>query len=151
MQPMQPIPTSKGSGFAAAFRSYLGGRGGMRSAQGEKLPRPNLGPCLFPFTEERRTMDASGSFAAANAIVDAFRRGDEAKAVGLINNVTEAAHLGLCLLSACETSHPKCTRLLLAARAAIDQADSHGVTPLIAACFKGDGGCEQQLLSLIHI
>ena len=71
--------------------------------------------------------DASGSFAAANAIHDALRRGDEAKAMGLIDRVTEAAHLGFCLYTACETGHPKCTRLLLAAHAAVDQANSNGV------------------------
>ena len=69
----------------------------------------------------------------AATMVDALRRGDEAKAVGFIDRVTGAAHLGLCLLSACETGHPECTRLLLAAHAAIDQADSKGKTPLIAA------------------
>ena len=63
-------------------------------------------------------MDASGSFVAANAMVDALRRGDEAKAVGLIDRVTGAADLGLCLLGACETGHPTCTKLLLAAHAA---------------------------------
>ena len=48
-------------------------------------------------------MDARGSFVAANAMVDALRRGDEAKAEGLIDRVTGAADLGLCLLGACET------------------------------------------------
>ena len=82
-------------------------------------------------------MDASHSFAAANAVWFALRRGDEAKAVGLIDSVKEAAHLGKCLLSACETGHPKCARLLLAAHAAVDQADSDGRTPLLMACLKG--------------
>ena len=78
-------------------------------------------------------MAASGSIMAANAMVDALRRGDEASAVGLIDRVIGAAHLGLCLIHACETGHPKCTRLLLAAHAAVDQADSNGFTPLYAA------------------
>ena len=92
-------------------------------------------------------MDASGSIVAANAMVDALRRGDEAKAVGLIDRVTGAADLGLCLLRACETGHPKCTKLLLAAHAAVDHADSDGVTPLFAACVKGRGDCVQLLLA----
>ena len=45
-------------------------------------------------------MAASGSIIAANAMVDALRRGDEASAVGLIDRVIGAAHLGNCLLSA---------------------------------------------------
>jgi len=84
---------------------------------------------------------------AANAMVDALRRGDEAMAVGLIDRVTGAADLGLCLLRACETGHPTCTRLLLAAHAAVDHAASVGYTPLFAACGKGDGGCVQMLLA----
>ena len=64
-------------------------------------------------------MDASSSVVAANAMVNALRRGDEAKAVGFIDSVEGAAHLSLCLLSACKTGHPKCTRLLLAAHAAL--------------------------------
>jgi len=92
-------------------------------------------------------MDASGSIVAANAMVDALRRGDEAKAVDLIDRVTGAADLGLCLLRACETGHPTCTRLLLAAHAAVNQADRNGFTPLIAACGKGNGGCVQLLLA----
>ena len=90
---------------------------------------------------------ASGSFAAANAIHDALRRGDEAQAMGLIDRVTEAAHLGFCLYTACETGHPKCTRLLLAAHASVDQEASKGDTPLIHACYKGDGDCVQLLLA----
>ena len=54
-------------------------------------------------------MAASGSIMAANAMVDALRRGDEDSAVGLIDRVIGAAHLGNCLLIACETGHPKCT------------------------------------------
>ena len=54
-------------------------------------------------------MDAKGNLVKANAIVDALRRGDEAMAVGLIDRVTGAADLGLCLLRACETGYPKCT------------------------------------------
>ena len=92
-------------------------------------------------------MDASGSFVAANAMVDALRRGDEAKAVGFIDSVKGAPHLGLCLLGACETGHPTCTRLLLAAHAVVDQADSDGRTPLIYACIKGRGDCAQLLLA----
>jgi interleukin-1 receptor-associated kinase 1 len=77
---------------------------------------------------------------------DALRRGDEAKAVGLIISVKEVAHLGMCLLTACETGHLKCAQLLLAAHAAVDQADRDGATPLIAACIKGHGDCVQLLL-----
>jgi hypothetical protein len=33
-------------------------------------------------------MDARDSFVAANTMVDALRRGDEAKAVGLVDRVT---------------------------------------------------------------
>jgi len=87
------------------------------------------------------------SIVTLDAIVDALRRGDEAKAVGLVDSVKEAAHLHLCLRIACETGHPKCTRLLLAAHAAVDQADSDGATPLHAACIKGHGDCVQLLLS----
>eukprot|EP00900_Chrysochromulina_parva_P003376 jgi/Chrpa1/13039/Chrysochromulina_OHIO_Genome00018498-RA len=82
-----------------------------------------------------------------HAMVDALRRGDEAKAVGLIDMVTGAAQLGFCLLRACETGHPKCTKLLLAAHAAVDHADSDGATPLFAACLKGDCDCVQLLLA----
>ena len=78
---------------------------------------------------------------------DALRRGDEAKAVSLIISVKEVTHLGMCLLTACETCHPKCAQLLLAAHAAVDQADSNGATPLIAACIKGHGDCVQLLLA----
>jgi len=92
-------------------------------------------------------MDATGNLVKANAIVDALRRGDEAMAVGLIDSVKGAADLGKSLLSACETGHPKCARLLLAAHAAVDHAESNGVTPLIAACDKGDGDCVQLLLA----
>jgi len=91
-------------------------------------------------------MDASGSIVAANAMVDALRRGDEAKAVGFINSVKGAVHLGLCLLGACENGHPKCTKLLLAAHAAVDHAASDGTTPLLFACDKGHGDCVQLLL-----
>jgi len=67
-------------------------------------------------------MDASCSVVAANAMVDprsvAATRIFEAKAVGFINSVKGAVHLGLCLLGACETGHPTCTKLLLAAHAA---------------------------------
>ena len=92
--------------------------------------------------------DAVGrEWKAVDAMFDALRRGDEAKAVGFIDRVTGAAHLGLCLLRACETGHPTCTRLLLAAHAAVDHADSDGYTPLIAACFTGDGDCVQLLLA----
>jgi len=69
-------------------------------------------------------------------------------AVGLIDSVEGAAHLGKCLLSACWTGHPKCARLLLAAHAAVDQADGNGNTPLHAACNKGDGDCVQLLLAV---
>ena len=75
----------------------------------------------------------------AHAMVVALHCGDEATAVGFIDSVEGAAHLGLCLLSACETGHPECTRLLLAAHANVDQADRDGTTPLIAACDKGHG------------
>ena len=92
-------------------------------------------------------MDARGSFVKANAIVDALRRGDEAKAVSLIDSVKGAAHLGKCLLSACETGHPRCARLLLAAHAAVDLADSDCTTPLIAACDTGHSDCVQLLLA----
>ena len=92
-------------------------------------------------------MDARGSFVKANAIVDALRRGDEAKAVSLIDSVKGAAHLGKCLLSACETGHPKCARLLLAAHAAVDLADSKGATPLYAASIGGHGDCARLLLT----
>jgi ankyrin repeat protein len=78
-------------------------------------------------------MDARRSFVAANAMIVALRRGDEAKAVGFIDSVQGAIHLGLCLLSACDTGHPTCTKLLLAAHAAVNQAGSDGNTPLIAA------------------
>jgi ankyrin repeat protein len=37
--------------------------------------------------------------------------------------------------------------MVLAAHAAVDQADSKGSTPLLAACDKGDGGCVQLLLA----
>ena len=87
---------------------------------------------------------------AVTAIVDALRRGDEAMAVGLIDSVKGAAHLGKCLLSACWTGHPECARLLLAAHAAVDQADGNGNTPLHAACNKGDGVCVQLLLA-VHV
>ena len=40
-----------------------------------------------------------------------------------------------------------CTRLLLAAHAAVDQAVSNVTTPLLAACNKGDGDCVQLLLA----
>ncbi|KOO26889.1 ankyrin unc44 [Chrysochromulina tobinii] len=40
-----------------------------------------------------------------------------------------------------------CAQLLLAARAAVDQADSDGATPLYAACYKGHGDCVQLLLA----
>ena len=58
----------------------------------------------------RERMVARGNLVKANAIVDALRRGDEAMAVGLIDRVTGAADLGLCLLRACETGYPKCTK-----------------------------------------
>jgi len=41
---------------------------------------------MLPFSES--SMDARDSFVAANTMVDALRRGDEAKAVGLIDRVT---------------------------------------------------------------
>ena len=81
-----------------------------------------------------------------DTLLDALRRGEEAKAVGLIISVKEVAHLGMCLLTACETGHLKCAQLLLAAHAAVDQADRDGATPLIAACIKGHGDCVQLLL-----
>ena len=59
---------------------------------------------------------------AMHVIVDALESGDEAKAVGFIDSVTEADHLGFCLFAACETGYLKCTRLLLAAHAAVDRA-----------------------------
>ena len=92
-------------------------------------------------------MAASGSIMAANAMVDALRRGDEASAVGLIDRVIGATHLGPCLIHACETGHPKCVQLLLAAHAAVDQADGNGDTPLYAACDKGHGDCVRLLLA----
>jgi ankyrin repeat protein/serine/threonine protein kinase len=82
-----------------------------------------------------------------HAIVDALRRGEEAKAVGLIDSVTDANLLGACLYAACETVHPKCTKLLLASHAAVDFADCDGVTPLHMACYKGNGDCVQLLLA----
>ncbi|KOO21430.1 serine threonine-protein phosphatase 6 regulatory ankyrin repeat subunit c-like protein [Chrysochromulina tobinii] len=90
-------------------------------------------------------MDASGRFAAADAIVDALRRGDEAKAVGLIdsadcNGITP-------LIAACSKGYYGCAQLLLAAHAAVNQAACNGATPLYVACSKGEGGCVQLLLA----
>jgi hypothetical protein len=81
------------------------------------------------------------------AMVVALHRNNKAKAVGLIDRVTGAVHLGLCLLGACETGHPECTRLLLAAHAAVNHADSDGATPLHIACARGHGDCAQLLLA----
>ena len=81
------------------------------------------------------------------AICDAIQRGDEAKAVGLIDSVKDAAGLGLCLARACAFGFMECTKLLLAAHATVDQATGNGVTPLNAACDKGNGGCVQLLLA----
>ena len=80
-------------------------------------------------------------------MVDALRRGDESKAVGLIDSIEGAVQLGKCLLIASETGHPTCTRLLLAAHAVVDQAASNDATPLYVACGKGHDGCVQLLLA----
>ena len=88
-----------------------------------------------------------GDEAKAVDLHDALRRGDEAKAVGLIDSVKEAAHLGLCLVTACETGHPECTRLLLAAHAVVDRAERNDPAPLMAACINGHGGCVRLLLA----
>jgi interleukin-1 receptor-associated kinase 1 len=73
--------------------------------------------------------------------------------VGLIDSVKKAPEsyivglLGECLLIACKTGHPRCTRLLLAAHAAVDHAESDGCTPLYAACLQGHGDCARLLLA----
>jgi interleukin-1 receptor-associated kinase 1 len=76
--------------------------------------------------------------------------------VGLIDSVKKAPGLpesdivgllGECLLIACKTGHPRCTRLLLAAHAAVDHAESDGCTPLYAACLQGHGDCARLLLA----
>ena len=116
-----------------AMNNRRGARPPPRGAAPNAAPRNEVGdvwPDCPPIDGNEgavgiSSMHARGSFVAANAMVDALRRGDEAMAVGLIDRVTGAADLGLCLLRACETGHPTCTRLLLAAHAAVDQADSN--------------------------
>ena len=51
------------------------------------------------------------------------------------------------LLAAASLGHGECLQLLLAAHAAVDQADSDDQTPLHAACFEGHGDCVQLLLA----
>ena len=95
----------------------------------------------------RRTANSGAKQWTMSAICDAIQRGDEAKAVGLIDSVKDAAGLGLCLARACAFGFMECTKLLLAAHATVDQATGNGVTPLNAACDKGNGGCVQLLLA----
>ena len=72
---------------------------------------------------------------AVTAIVDALRRGDEAMAVGLIDQADGNGNTPL--HAACNKGDGVCVQLLLAAHAAVNKASSFGVTPLH--------------LSLIHI
>ena len=85
--------------------------------------------------------------AAVDAFCNALRGGDEAKAVDLMGSVKSARDLGFCLIHAVGYGFLECSRLLLAAHAAVDQADSLGVTSLYTATSKGHGGCVQLLLA----
>ena len=65
------------------------------------------------------------------AILDAIEQGDHGKVAGLLKDAKNT-DLGHCLRIACHFGQPQCVQLLLAARAAIDQPESNGVTPLYA-------------------
>ena len=72
-------------------------------------------------------------------------QGDD-KFAGLLKDA-KSTDLGHCLWHACQLGQPQCVRLLLAARAAIDQPDIDGDMPLYIACRYGHGECTQLLLA----
>ena len=51
------------------------------------------------------------------------------------------------LIAACHYGHAECAQLLLAAKAAVDQADTDGTTPLSIACQQGHAECARLLLA----
>ena len=82
------------------------------------------------------------------AILGAIQQSDHGQLTSLLESVDcTAAELGHCLGHACASGETECVRLLLAAHAAVDQADKKGCTPLIVACCKGHVECAQLLLA----
>ena len=85
-------------------------------------------------------------------MLGAIGRSDHGKLASLLELIRllgrdcTAAELGMCLSGACAKGETECTRLLLAAHAAVDYADvDYGNTSLHLACGQGHSNCAQLL------